>query len=265
LVRKPPGPRGSGIITDRISLRNHIDLDCRPASFRTIRGITSVAIIAEEISTWLSDESLNPDVEILNAARPALATTGGPMIAIGSPRARKGETWRTFKRHFGATGNPAILVANGPTKLFNPAIKQSVIDRAYEDDPAVAASEWGGQFRNDLETYVNPDVVDDCTDTGVLCRPYERRLHYFAHADPAGGSGADSFTLALGHVEEEMASSMFCSNSVRPSIRKAMSLRSAMFSSAMACTKSPGIATPPASMLKYSAGTMSNIVRLSRR
>ena len=32
----------------------------------------------------------NPDVEILNAARPALATMQGPLIVISSPYARRG-------------------------------------------------------------------------------------------------------------------------------------------------------------------------------
>jgi hypothetical protein len=83
------------------------------ASFRTIRGVT-----------WQSDEdSADPDHEILAAVRPSLATTGGTLFAIGSPHAWKGETLATFKKHFGPTGNPKILVANGPTKLFNPTIK----------------------------------------------------------------------------------------------------------------------------------------------
>jgi hypothetical protein len=106
-------------------------------------------------------------------------------------------------KHFGANGNPAILVANGPTRLFNPTIKQSVIDRAYEDDPAVAASEWGGQFRNDLETYVNPEIVDACTARGVYRLDFVKGVPYIAHADPSGGS-QDSFTMAIGHVEGDV-------------------------------------------------------------
>jgi hypothetical protein len=98
---------------------------------------------------------------------------------------------------------PAILVANGPTKLFNPTIKQSVIDRADEDDPAVAASEWGGQFRNDLESYVNPEIVDACTVRGVYRLDPVKGVSYIAHADPSGG-GQDSFTCAIGHVEGDI-------------------------------------------------------------
>ncbi|QBR72163.1 hypothetical protein CU048_13780 [Beijerinckiaceae bacterium] len=192
--------------SDTVSLKTRIDISIRPASFRTIRGISAVAIIAEECSMWLSDEfgSRNADKEILAAARPALATTSGPLLAIGSPHARRGETWKTFNRHFGPNGSPEILVANGPTRVFNPTIKQSVIDRAYEDDPAVAASEWGGQFRSDLESYVAPETVNACTARGVVIRPYEPQHVYIAHADPSGG-GADSFTLCIGHKEGDAA------------------------------------------------------------
>ena len=191
-----------GITADTISLKNRIDIQIRPASFRTIRGITAIAAIAEETSMWQSDEfgSRNPDKEILDAVRPSLATTGGPLFCIQSPHARRGEPWRVFTKHFGPEGNPAILVANGATKFFNPTIKQSVIDRAYEDDPAVAAAEWGGQFRSDLESYVSPETVAACTDRGVYQRGFKRGIHYIAHCDPSGGR-QDSFTVATGHIE----------------------------------------------------------------
>ena len=189
-----------GITGDTIALKNRIDIQIRPASFRTIRGITAIGAIAEECSMWQSDDSRNPDKEILAAVRPSMATTGGTLFAIGSPHARKGEMWGTYRRHFGVGGNPAILVANGPTRLFNPTIKQSVIDRAYEDDPQVAASEWGGLFRDDLESYVSPETMDACTERGVTQRPFKSGIYYVAHCDPSGGR-QDSFALAIGHVE----------------------------------------------------------------
>lgn len=193
------------ITADTISLKNRVDIQIRPASFRTIRGITAVAAIAEECSMWQAEDfgSRNPDKEILAAVRPSLATTGGPLFAIGSPHARRGETWKTFQKHFGPNGNPAILVANGPTLLFNPSIKQGVVDRAYEDDPAVAASEWGGQFRNDLDSYVAPEVVAACTARDVHQIEFAKGVRYLAHVDPSGGA-QDSFTCAIGHVENEV-------------------------------------------------------------
>src|SRR4029077_18651669 len=73
------GGRHGGITTDTISLKNRVDISIRPASFRTIRGITAIAVIAEECSMWQSDDSRNPDREILAAARPCLATTSGTL------------------------------------------------------------------------------------------------------------------------------------------------------------------------------------------
>ena len=58
---------------------------------------------------WRNENTANPDTEILNAARPMLATTGGPLIAITTPYAKRGEPWNIFKRDYGPNGDPADL------------------------------------------------------------------------------------------------------------------------------------------------------------
>src|SRR5437763_6315484 len=90
------------------------------------------------------DPSANTDSEILNAVRPALATTNGLLAIISSPYARRGEVWNLFNRHYGLGGDPEILVAKGATRDFNPSLPQRTVDRALERDPIVAASEWMG-------------------------------------------------------------------------------------------------------------------------
>ena len=45
---------------DTLRLRNGIDIQIRPASFRTIRGVTAVAVICDEIAYWRSEELANP-------------------------------------------------------------------------------------------------------------------------------------------------------------------------------------------------------------
>jgi hypothetical protein len=95
-------PLFSGLVknvtADTISLNTGIDLEIRAASFRGLRGVTAVAVIGDEASFWQTDElSANADAEILNAIRPSLATTGGPMVVISTPYAKQGavyETWR---------------------------------------------------------------------------------------------------------------------------------------------------------------------------
>ena len=58
--------------------------------------------------------------------------------------------WRTYSKHYGAAGDPLILVAQGASRMFNPTLPQSVVDRAMERDPATAAAEYGAEFRRDI-------------------------------------------------------------------------------------------------------------------
>ena len=185
---------------DTISLRTRVDIEVRPASFRTARGGTLCAAICDELALWRSDQSANPDTEILNAIRPGLGTTGGMLIAISSPYARRGELYNTWKRHYGPNGDPSILVAKAASRTMNPSLSQRVVDRAYERDPAAAAAEFGGEFRTDVESFVSRETVDAAVVPGRRELPPVPGVAYFAGTDPSGGS-ADSFTLGIAHAE----------------------------------------------------------------
>jgi hypothetical protein len=181
-----------------LRLNNGIDIEVRAADYRRLRGLTFIAVIADEVAFWSSDFSANPDDEILNAVRPGLATTGGPLFMISSPYARRGELWRVFQRHYGAAGDPLIMVAKGSSREFNATLLQSVVDRAYERDPAAASAEYGAEFRRDIESFVAIEAVTACVSRGVYERAPQRGVVYSAFVDPSGGS-ADAMTLAIGH------------------------------------------------------------------
>src|SRR5262249_26220900 len=92
--------------SDTLELTNGVSIEVRASSFRRLRGPTYVAVIADEAAFWYSDEfSANADAEILNAVRPGLATTGGPLIIASSPYAKRGVLYETHKRHYGAGGD----------------------------------------------------------------------------------------------------------------------------------------------------------------
>lgn len=156
---------------ETLTLSTGISLEVRSASFRRIRGVTCTAVLADECAFWLSDESANPDVESLNAARPALATTQGPLIAISSSYARRGALWETYKRHYGPNGDPMILVAQGATRDFNSDLPQSIIDRAMERDAAAASAEYMAQFRTDVESFITREAVEACVKERLFERP----------------------------------------------------------------------------------------------
>jgi hypothetical protein len=199
-------PLLAGLIVNRtvdsIELSNGIVIEVRAASFRTLRGATCVAVIATETAFLLDENSANADVEILNAVRPSLATTGGPLILITTPYARRGVVWELYRQHYGASGDPLILVAQGATRDFNPTLSQKVVDRALERDPAAASAEYLAQFRVDVETFVRREVVDDAVVPGRHELPPIPGTYYSAFVDPSGGS-ADSMTLAIAHREGE--------------------------------------------------------------
>jgi hypothetical protein len=186
---------------DTLTLSNGVSIEVRAASFRGLRGVTALAVLADETCFWRSEEtSRNADSEILDAVRPALATTGGPLIMISSPYSRRGETWELFKRHYGPAGDPLILVAQGASRDFNESLPQRVVDRAMEADPASAAAEYLGQWRTDLEVFVSLEVVGALVDSRVFERGYLAECKYHGFVDPSGGS-ADSFTMAIAHLE----------------------------------------------------------------
>lgn len=179
-----------------------VDIEVRPANFRTIRGVTAVAAIADEIAFWMIEGTSNPDAEILNALRPSLLTTQGPLMVISSPYAKKGELYDTWRREYGPDGDPRVIVAKGASLAFNPTLPQREIDRAYARDASAASSEYGGNFRDDLEAFVSRETVEACISRGVSQRPASAGIAYQAFVDPSGGR-ADAFCLAIGHQQGE--------------------------------------------------------------
>lgn len=190
--------------TDTIRLTTLVDIEVRPANFRTVRSITAVAAIADEIAFWQIEGAANPDSEILNALRPSLATTGGPLFVISSPYAKRGELYATFKRDYGAEGDPVVLVAKGASKTFNSTLPDRVIQRAYDRDATAASAEYGGEFRSDVSAFIDRDVVEACVARGVYEREPKPGQKYVAFVDPSGGSN-DSMTMAIAHAEGEVA------------------------------------------------------------
>jgi hypothetical protein len=86
---------------------------------------------------------------------------------------------------------------------MNPTIEQSLIDREIKKDPSTATSEWMATFREDLEQFLNRDDLEACVRNAGNLAPISH-LNYHAFVDPSGGR-SDSFTLAVGHLENNKA------------------------------------------------------------
>jgi hypothetical protein len=188
------------INTESVDLVNGISIEVHTNSYRAVRGRTLIAAIFDEVCFWRSEQTANPDVEVYRAAIPALATTGGLLFIISSPYSKRGLVYTKWRKHYGQPG--PVLVVQGETRDFNPTIDQALIDQAMEDDPEAAQSEWLGQFRSDIASFLQREAVAPCVRPGPLELPYKRQYRYVAFTDPNGG-GADEFTLAIGHLEDQ--------------------------------------------------------------
>lgn len=191
----------TGRTRESIDLNNGVTIEVHVASYRTTRGYTCAAIIADEICFWRTDDdSANPDSEVLNALRPSMATIPGALLmAISSPYAKRGEAWKTYKRYWAVDG-ARVMVWRASTAQMNPTIDPEIIARAYEDDEAAARSEYGGEWREDIQSFLDREQVEALVVEGVTEVAKQSAPVYVAHCDPSGGR-ADSMTLAIGHRE----------------------------------------------------------------
>ena len=189
---------------EQLELSNRVVIEVHSCNFRAVRGYTLAAAICDEVAFWRSDESANPDSEVLAALRPALSTIPGSLLmCISSPYARRGALWEAYQKHYGIDDDP-ILVWQGDTLGMNPSIDPSVIERAYEEDESNAAAEYGAEFRRDIETFVSREAVEACRIPDRLEMPFVPGVRYAGFVDPSGGM-QDSFTLGIAHEQDGRA------------------------------------------------------------
>lgn len=187
---------------ESIDLNNNVTIETLSNSYRSLRGYTVAAAILDEVAFWRSEESANPDVEVVNALRPSLVTIPhSKLVGISSAYRRSGILYNAWKKHYG-NNESSTLVIQSPSTLLNPLIPDSVIAKATEADAQAARSEWYAEFRNDLAAFLDLDLIERSVEVGRRERAPLRAITYQAFVDPSGGMH-DSFSLAIGHMDGE--------------------------------------------------------------
>src|SRR5439155_16788293 len=190
--------------TESIELTNGVTIEVHTASFRSVRGYTVVSCVLDEVAFWRTEDSANPDREIVNALRPAMATVPGALLlAISSPYARRGCLWDTYRQHHGRDGDP-VLVWQAPTRAMNPTVDARVIAEAYAQDEIAAAAEYGAEFRRDVEAFLTRETVEAVVAPGRRELSPVAGFDYVAFCDPSGGS-QDAMALAIAHQQDGRA------------------------------------------------------------
>jgi len=158
-----------------IELTNRITIAVRTKNFRTLRGYTVIASILEELAFWRSEESANPDYEILAAVRPAMLTVKDSMlIGISSAYAKRGLLYDQHKKFYGKAAGP--LIWKSSTIAMNPTVDKKVIAEQIKSDPAKYKSEYLSEFRGDIESYLGIDDISRTIEP-VICHLQSRKYN----------------------------------------------------------------------------------------
>jgi hypothetical protein len=193
----------AGETKNSITLSNGVQIEVITGDTIAPRGRSYACVVVEEAAFLQADErSAKPDAEILRAIRPGLARVPASLLVVlSSPWARRGELWKAEKA-YGATGGSedghVVYVRAGTTEL-NPLFDRTAIDRAFGSDAISARTEYGAEFRADIENFVSLETIERCTVDGRTSLPLLANMKYFGFVDVSGGSGGDSAVLAIAH------------------------------------------------------------------
>ncbi|HEY8098732.1 MAG TPA: hypothetical protein VIE65_21915 [Methylobacter sp.] len=194
---------------DTIEFDTGADLVIQAANFRSVRGASSPLVVIDELAYLMPSESgaAMSDTELLNALSPSLSNLNGMMVCLTTLGGKRGEAYARDQK-YGDNHDPKILVIRQPTRVMNPSLPQKVVDRAFERDAIIAAAEFGSiegglQFRPDLAGYIDRDKILGLVSPGLDEIPPWPGTTYFGFCDPSGGSGQDSFVLAISHARDD--------------------------------------------------------------
>jgi len=185
---------------EEIDLTNNLTISVFSCTFRAPRGYSVPVALCDELGYWRTDESRNPDVEIIRSIKPAQVTfPRSKLIKISSPYAKAGVLYDDFAhRH----QRRDALCFKAPSWRMNPSISQKFLDSEREKDPEFFDREYAANFSASIAIAFERERVEQCVMCGRYELPYYRRFRYVAGVDPSGG-GPDEFALAISHREGE--------------------------------------------------------------
>ena len=181
--------------TEMVEFAHRSVIEVHTGSFRSTRGYSFACVLLDEIAFYRDDLSAIPDVELVRAVRPGLTNLNGRLLGFSSPHARRGHLWNMFRTHYGEPSPVLIIKAGGP--VLNPTIDADVIQRARDEDPSAARSEWDAEFRPDIAAFLDEEMIDAAVVAGRRELPPAGHS-YFGFVDSSGGRH-DAMVLSIVH------------------------------------------------------------------
>jgi len=191
----------SGVRAQELELDNGIIIAIHPASFRSIRGLSVVCCICDEIAFWWTEDGYaNPDVEVIRAVRPAMATFDhGKLLLVSSPYTMTGVLYDIWRER---VTDPDVLVWRAPTSMMNPTVPAKFLAREQRRDPENYRREYEAEFTEAVSSFLSSDDIERCVVRHRDELPADQdKYHYVATIDAA--FKGDRFTMAVVHADPD--------------------------------------------------------------
>jgi hypothetical protein len=185
-----------------LELVNSVDVLVVTNNFRAPRARPILLAVMDELAFFRDENSSAPDAELHRSLLPGTATLNGQIVGISSPFMKSGLLFEKWQRHFGQDSDEVVVI-QAPSRQLNPTIDPAIVEQALADDPAGAAAEWLGQFRDDIGSLIPFDTVERCIVKGRTELEPQPGVLYKCFLDVASGiaKGGDSMTMAIGHAD----------------------------------------------------------------
>ena len=118
-----------------------------------------LGVVLDESALFPSEESAQPEIEILRACVPALLTTKGLVAGVSTPYGQRGLVFEKYRDALGKD-DAEVLVVKGGSTTFNPTRDQAQIDKELAADPEANKAEYEALFRSALSADVDRATVE---------------------------------------------------------------------------------------------------------
>jgi hypothetical protein len=181
-----------------LEFKHGISIVCFPCSHVTIRGVSVVCAICDEVAFWRHEETAaNPEEEVLDALRPAMATfPRAKLIKISTPYRKEGILWREYQQR----AELDHLVWQLPSPEMNPTLQPAVLERAQRQSEEKFRREYLAEFTESTTSWIEGEVLDSCIVRGRRELPRVPGAVYVSAIDPA--FVRNDFALAITHLSE---------------------------------------------------------------
>lgn len=185
---------------DSIALKNNIIIQSFPANSTSGRGLPTICLLLDECAHY---RTVGPkaDTLIVDAIRPRLSqfeVVIPKVIYISTPSAKSGLFWDTYSE--GSRVNERLTM-RGATRLVNPCIEQSFINRERARDEENCRREFDAIFCETVDAFFDGSALEACfVLTGDNLPDF--RFKYFMGVDQSGG-GKDFFAACICHREKD--------------------------------------------------------------